>query len=44
MIVGHGHPEVNEAIESQLRDGLTFFTNNRYGVELAEKLVDAKHW
>lgn len=41
MIVGHGHPEVNEAIESQLRDGLTFFTNNRYGVELAEKLVDA---
>ena len=36
MIVGHGHPEVNEAIESQLRDGLTFFTNNRYGVELGK--------
>ena len=41
MIAGHGHPEVNEAIESQLRDGLTFFTNNRHGVELAEMLVDA---
>lgn len=41
MIAGHGHPEVVEAIERQLHDGLTFFANNRHGVELAERLVDA---
>lgn len=41
MIAGHGHPEVVEAIEHQLRDGMTFFTNNRHGVELAEQLVEA---
>ena len=41
MILGHGHPEVLEAVEEQIRDGMTFFTNNRFGVELAEVMVDA---
>ena len=41
MILGHGHPEVLEAVEQQMRDGMTFFTNNRFGVELAEVMVDA---
>ena len=41
MILGHGHPEVLEAVEKQMRDGMTFFTNNRFGVELAEVMVDA---
>ena len=41
MILGHGHPEVLEAVEKQMRDGMTFFTNNRFGVELAEAMVDA---
>ena len=38
MILGHGHPEVNEAIREQLDRGMTFFANNSAGVELAEKI------
>ncbi|WP_298986947.1 aminotransferase class III-fold pyridoxal phosphate-dependent enzyme [uncultured Roseibium sp.] len=41
MLLGHGHPEVLEAVEEQLAKGLTFFTNNARGIELAEVLVDA---
>ena len=41
MIVGHGHPEVLEAVQEQITQGMTFFTNNRHGVILAEMLVDA---
>ncbi len=41
MIVGHGHPEVVEAVQEQISQGMTFFTNNRHGVVLAEMLVDA---
>ena len=41
MILGHGHPEVLEAVQEQIKDGMTFFTNNRHGVILAEMLVDA---
>ena len=40
MLIGHGHPEVIEVVEKQLRDGLTFFANNALGVELAEQIVD----
>ena len=40
MILGHGHPEVVAAVEEQLGRGMTFFANNRQGVELAEKLVE----
>ena len=41
MLLGHGHPEVVEAIEKQLRDGFTFFANNPQGIELAERICEA---
>ena len=41
MLVGHGHPEVVEAAERQIREGMTFFANNPQGVALAEAIVDA---
>ncbi|MEX0284975.1 MAG: aspartate aminotransferase family protein [Paracoccaceae bacterium] len=41
MLLGHGHPEVMEAIAEQLPKGMTFFTNNARGVELAEEIVAA---
>ncbi len=41
MLLGHGHPEVIEAILEQLPKGLTFFANNAAGIALAEAIVDA---
>lgn len=41
MLVGHNHPEVMEAVEAQLADGMTFFTTNAAGIELAEIICDA---
>ncbi|MEL6532661.1 MAG: aminotransferase class III-fold pyridoxal phosphate-dependent enzyme [Pseudomonadota bacterium] len=41
MLLGHGHPEVMEAVLEQLPQGTTFFANNSKGVELAEAIVDA---
>ncbi len=41
MILGHGHPEVLEAVQSQLGKGMTFFANNPLGIELAEVICDA---
>ena len=41
MFVGHGHPEVVEAVQEQLGRGFTFFANNEYGIRLAAELVDA---
>ncbi|NVO57841.1 aminotransferase class III-fold pyridoxal phosphate-dependent enzyme [Rhodobacteraceae bacterium B1Z28] len=41
MLLGHGHPEVIEAVLEQLPKGMTFFANNSKGVELAEAIVDA---
>ncbi|MEM7120271.1 MAG: aminotransferase class III-fold pyridoxal phosphate-dependent enzyme [Pseudomonadota bacterium] len=41
MLVGHGHPEVNDAVEQQLRRGVTFFASNAAGIELAEVICDA---
>ncbi len=38
MLLGHGHPEVLEAVYQQLPKGMTFFTNNTAGVELAEEI------
>ena len=40
MLIGHGHPEVIEVVEKQLKDGMTFFANNALGVELAEQIID----
>ncbi|WP_299725850.1 aminotransferase class III-fold pyridoxal phosphate-dependent enzyme [uncultured Tateyamaria sp.] len=41
MLLGHGHPEVMEAVLQQLPKGMTFFANNTKGIELAEAIVDA---
>jgi glutamate-1-semialdehyde 2,1-aminomutase len=41
MILGHGHPEVLEAVLEQLPKGMTFFANNAAGIELAEVICRA---
>ncbi|MEO1363423.1 MAG: aminotransferase class III-fold pyridoxal phosphate-dependent enzyme [Pseudomonadota bacterium] len=41
MLLGHGHPEVMEAVLEQLPHGMTFFANNAKGIALAEAIVDA---
>ena len=41
MLLGHGHPEVTEAVLQQLPLGTTFFANNARGIELAEAIVEA---
>ncbi|HSF94743.1 MAG TPA: aminotransferase class III-fold pyridoxal phosphate-dependent enzyme [Thermohalobaculum sp.] len=41
MLLGHGHPEVLEAVAEQLPKGMTFFANNTTGVELAEEICRA---
>ncbi len=41
MLLGHGHPEVIEAVLEQLPRGMTFFASNTLGIELAEEIVRA---
>ncbi|MGJ3260036.1 MAG: aspartate aminotransferase family protein [Rhodospirillales bacterium] len=41
MLLGHGHPEVIDAVQSQLGKGMTFFANNPVGLELAEEICNA---
>ncbi len=41
MLIGHGDPEVLDAVKSQLSKGLTFFANNAAGIELAEAICTA---
>ena len=41
MILGHAHPKVVAAAEEALRKGSTFFVENAYAVELAERIVEA---
>ncbi len=41
MIVGHAHPEVNDAVRRQLDQGTTFFATNPQGIDLAEIIIDA---
>ncbi|MEO0618375.1 MAG: aminotransferase class III-fold pyridoxal phosphate-dependent enzyme [Pseudomonadota bacterium] len=41
MLLGHGHPEVMEAVLAQLPRGMTFFANNAKGIALAEVIVEA---
>ena len=41
MILGHGHPEVLDAVQEQLTRGMTFFTGNARGIELAEEICNA---
>jgi glutamate-1-semialdehyde 2,1-aminomutase len=40
MLVGHAHPEVTAAAQARIAQGTTFFANNRWGIELAEAIVD----
>ncbi|MEO0484796.1 MAG: aminotransferase class III-fold pyridoxal phosphate-dependent enzyme [Pseudomonadota bacterium] len=41
MLLGHGHPEVMDAVLEQLPRGMTFFANNSSGIELADAIVEA---
>lgn len=41
MLLGHGHPEILEAVFQQLPRGMTFFANNARGIELAEAICAA---
>ena len=41
MLLGHGHPEVIEVVSEQTSKGMTFFTNNSAGIELAEEICRA---
>jgi glutamate-1-semialdehyde 2,1-aminomutase len=41
MLVGHAHPEIDEAVREQLGRGSTFFANNTRGIELAEEITRA---
>lgn len=41
MVLGHGHPEVLDAVRAQLDQGMTFFANNEHGIELAEEICRA---
>ncbi|MEM6693314.1 MAG: aminotransferase class III-fold pyridoxal phosphate-dependent enzyme [Pseudomonadota bacterium] len=41
MLLGHGHPEVMEAVLEQLPKGMTFFANNAKGIELADAIIQA---
>lgn len=41
MLLGHGHPEVIEAVLEQLPKGMTFFANNAEGIALAEDICEA---
>lgn len=41
MLLGHAHPEVVEAVASQVNRGTTFFANNEIAIALAERIVQA---
>ena len=41
MLLGHGHPEVLDVVQSQLSKGMTFFANNTAAVELADAICEA---
>ncbi len=41
MLLGHGHPEVLDAVFEQIPQGMSFFANNTKGIELAEEICSA---
>ncbi len=41
MVLGHAHPEVIESVTEVVKKGSTFFTQNRYAIELAEMIIEA---
>jgi glutamate-1-semialdehyde aminotransferase len=40
VILGHAYPAVNEAIERQLKDGITYTLPHRLEVEVAERIAE----
>jgi len=42
MILGHGHPEVLDAVSEQMAKGMTFFAHNARGIELAVHFDDVR--
>ena len=40
MVLGHGHPEVVDAVHAQLERGMTFFANNPEGGSLLDLKAD----
>lgn len=40
MMLGHGNPEVVDAVQEQVAHGFTFFANNAHGIALAEEIAD----
>jgi glutamate-1-semialdehyde 2,1-aminomutase len=40
LILGHAHPEINEAVERQMRLGSTFYSLNRPALDLVERVID----
>jgi glutamate-1-semialdehyde 2,1-aminomutase len=41
LILGHGHPEVLEAVQKAVRDGMTFGAPCRGEIELAERVIES---
>lgn len=41
MLVGHSHPDVLDAVRTQLGKSTTFFVLNEHAIELAEQIVKA---
>ena len=41
MFIGHAHPKVTAAVQTQVLKGTTFFANNEHGIHLAEKICAA---
>jgi glutamate-1-semialdehyde 2,1-aminomutase len=41
MFIGHAHPDVVDAVRSQVLRGVTFFANSEPGIRLAAAIVDA---
>ncbi len=41
LILGHSHPEIIDAVRSNLANGTTFMANNPWALELAEEIINA---
>ena len=41
MVLGHAHPLVVDAVTEVVKKGSTFFTQNRYAIQLAEEIIKA---
>ncbi len=41
MLVGHGHPDVLDAVRRQIEKGTTFFASNEHAILLADEIIRA---